>query len=143
MNLLLFNNFYPVISHRRIQKESDELYGFGHSLWSAISCQRLKVKLIREISHGPLTLKLSKWSKWLIYNFLWKFHVFTAVYFMLEWLFNKIHGIISFLLYLALEFLCYKYYTLSSVVLVLKSSLFLLPHQDFNSAAGRNIYKRF
>ena len=25
INLLLLNNFYPVISHRRVQKESDEL----------------------------------------------------------------------------------------------------------------------
>ena len=25
MNLLLFNNFYPVITYRRVQKESDEL----------------------------------------------------------------------------------------------------------------------
>ena len=26
------------------------------------------------------TPELPKWSKWLIYNFPWKFHIFTAVY---------------------------------------------------------------
>ncbi|CAD1480294.1 unnamed protein product, partial [Heterotrigona itama] len=37
MNLLLVNNFYPVISYRRVEKESDVYYciRFGHSLWSA------------------------------------------------------------------------------------------------------------
>ena len=38
INLLLVNNFYRVISYRRVQSESDELL-FGHSLWSAINCQ--------------------------------------------------------------------------------------------------------
>ena len=39
---LLFDHFYPVISCRRVQEESDELLyiRFGHSLRSAISCQR-------------------------------------------------------------------------------------------------------
>ena len=42
INVLLLNNFYPVISYRRVQKESDELFyiRFSHSLRSAISCQR-------------------------------------------------------------------------------------------------------
>ncbi|CAD1474737.1 unnamed protein product, partial [Heterotrigona itama] len=31
--LLLGNNFYPVILYRRVQKESDELLRFDHSLW--------------------------------------------------------------------------------------------------------------
>ena len=35
--LLLLNHFYPVMSYRPVRKESD---GFGHSLWSANSCQR-------------------------------------------------------------------------------------------------------
>ena len=37
INLLLPDNFYPVMSRRRVQKESDELLYtvFGHSLWSA------------------------------------------------------------------------------------------------------------
>ena len=38
INLLLPNNFYSVISYRRVQKESDVItvqYEFGHSLWSA------------------------------------------------------------------------------------------------------------
>ena len=37
----LLNDFYPVMC-RRVQKESDQLLyiWFGHSLWSAISCQR-------------------------------------------------------------------------------------------------------
>ncbi|CAD1469790.1 unnamed protein product, partial [Heterotrigona itama] len=31
------NNFYPVTSYQRVEKESDEVLGlgFGHSLWSA------------------------------------------------------------------------------------------------------------
>ncbi|CAD1476106.1 unnamed protein product, partial [Heterotrigona itama] len=30
-----FNNFYPVMSYRRVQEESDYCIRFGHSLWSA------------------------------------------------------------------------------------------------------------
>ena len=48
MNLLLLNQFYPVISHRyhnELKKKATIYCGrFGHSLWSAISCQRNVVK---------------------------------------------------------------------------------------------------
>ena len=40
-SLLLLNNFYPVISYRRVRKEekaTNYCARFGHSLWSAISC---------------------------------------------------------------------------------------------------------
>ena len=47
----IFNNkfldhFCPVMSSLRVQEESDELYRMrlGHSLWSAISCQRRWLK---------------------------------------------------------------------------------------------------
>ena len=42
INLLLVNNFYSVISYRRVQKESGKLFyiRFGRSLRSAINCQR-------------------------------------------------------------------------------------------------------
>ena len=33
MNLLLLNNFYPAISYRRVQKESDELL---YTVWSLV-----------------------------------------------------------------------------------------------------------
>ena len=33
INLLLFNNFYPVISYRRVQKESDKLL---YTVWSLV-----------------------------------------------------------------------------------------------------------
>ena len=38
INLLLRNNFYPVISYRRVQKKKkgkNDCVRFGHSLWSA------------------------------------------------------------------------------------------------------------
>ena len=44
INLLLLNHFYPVMSYRRVQKESDEFIVYGRSLWSAISCQRKRLK---------------------------------------------------------------------------------------------------
>ena len=43
INLLLLNHFYPVTSYRRIRKKrkaTNCCIRFGHSLWSAISCQR-------------------------------------------------------------------------------------------------------
>ena len=42
ISLLLLNNFYPVISHRRVQKKATNYcVRFGRSLWSArTSCQR-------------------------------------------------------------------------------------------------------
>ena len=41
INLLLFNHFRAVMSYRRVQKEATNYrIRFGHSLWSAISCQR-------------------------------------------------------------------------------------------------------
>ena len=53
MNLLFFNDFYPVMSYRRVQRESNESYVrrifFGYSLWSAISCQHEWLKLHLEI----------------------------------------------------------------------------------------------
>ena len=42
-SLLPVNNFYPVISYRRVQKKkkaTNYCIRFGHSLWSAISSQR-------------------------------------------------------------------------------------------------------
>ena len=41
-NLVLINNFYPVISYRRVRKKkkaTNYFIRFGHSLRSAISCQ--------------------------------------------------------------------------------------------------------
>ena len=41
INLLLLDNFYPVMSYRRVQgkkKATDYCTRFGRSLWSAISC---------------------------------------------------------------------------------------------------------
>ena len=38
ISLLFLNNFYPVISHRRVQKKkksTNYCIRFGHSLWSA------------------------------------------------------------------------------------------------------------
>ena len=46
INLLILNNFYPVISYRRVQKKkkaTNYRTRFGHSLWSAISCQRKRL----------------------------------------------------------------------------------------------------
>ena len=34
INLLLLNNFYPVISYRRVQKESEELL---YTVWSLVT----------------------------------------------------------------------------------------------------------
>ena len=34
MNLSRLNNFYPVMSHRRVQKESDELL---YTVWSLVT----------------------------------------------------------------------------------------------------------
>ena len=46
MNLLLLNNFDPVTSYRRVRKkrkrDESSYIGFGHSLWSAISCNVVK-----------------------------------------------------------------------------------------------------
>ena len=45
INLLLLNNFYPVISRRRVEKESDELL---YAVWSLVMvigcCQRKRLK---------------------------------------------------------------------------------------------------
>ena len=56
INLLLLNNFYPVITYRRVQKESGRVvvYGLGHSLWSAISCQRKWFNCPRKRSKASL-----------------------------------------------------------------------------------------
>ena len=48
INLLLFNNFCPAMSYRRAQKKrkaTNYCVRLGHSLWSAISCQRRAVKI--------------------------------------------------------------------------------------------------
>ena len=47
INLLLLNNFYPVVSYRRKKKKA-KIYclQFGHSLWSAISCQRKWLNIV-------------------------------------------------------------------------------------------------
>ena len=47
MSLWLVDHFYPAMSYRpSIEEESDEfvVQGFGHSLRSAISCQRKWLK---------------------------------------------------------------------------------------------------
>ena len=47
INVLLLNNFYLVMSYRRVQKKKEATnycIRFGHSLWSAISCQRKWLK---------------------------------------------------------------------------------------------------
>ena len=47
IRLLLLNNIHPVISYRRVQKKkkaTNYCIRFGHSLWSAISCQRKRLR---------------------------------------------------------------------------------------------------
>lgn len=78
--------------------------------------------------------------------FLWKFHIFTAAaYLVLEWFYNKymhwwklvcpLHWIINFLLFLALELLCYKHYKFSSVVLPLNKGSCTRAYQFINLSA--------
>ena len=54
MSLLLLDNFYPVTSYRRVQKQkkttNSSVYVVGHSLWSAIDCQR-KWLIVRKVGH--------------------------------------------------------------------------------------------
>ena len=52
INLSLLNNFYPVISYRRVQKEKNATnycIRFGHSLWSA---NQLPAQGINKQQHG-------------------------------------------------------------------------------------------
>ena len=41
---LLLSNFYPVIDRRIQKRRRIVIYGVGHSLWSAIGCQRERLK---------------------------------------------------------------------------------------------------
>ena len=46
INLLLVDNFYPVISHRRVQNESDELSYTVRSF--VMVCNQLPAQVIRD-----------------------------------------------------------------------------------------------
>ena len=60
INLLLFNNFCPVISYRRVQKERRRrrviVYYIGHSLWSA---NQLPARSVESIFNFPAELDVS------------------------------------------------------------------------------------
>ena len=61
INLLLLNNFYPVISYRRVPKESDELL---YTVWSLVMVRN---QLPAQVVNTRTALKWKKWCK-KIYN---------------------------------------------------------------------------
>ena len=61
INLLLVNHFYPVMYRRKFEKKAANycIYSFGHSLWSAISCQRKRSTAVHSgIESVPLFISL-------------------------------------------------------------------------------------
>ena len=58
INLLLLNNFYPVMSYRRVQKESDELY----TVWSLVMVRnQLSAQVVKNISNDENDGRISRY----------------------------------------------------------------------------------
>ena len=80
--MLLLNNFCPVIW---VQKESDELLciWFGHSLWSAISCQRKRlIELSRLVARWKFRREIPRYRNLVGSKFTFIFQSYFKSYFV-------------------------------------------------------------